>query len=194
MEFVEVNSDIKLTRALRQNSQLCPPRSLWGWEKEMILYTPADFQELSRDPLVVSMLTSIWVTQPIFLRPQLWCKLPMKSVFPWGSLKCTLNLRDYIFSSVIANVTSRMFGQRKPNDKLRLFFDLRIYSLFRTVSKHWSPSQHLVRYNETFRRNFTAILCNFECTQVYACLQMNDESSVWVLNFIFASRTFVYPW
>ena len=87
---------------------------------------------------------------------------------------------------------SPMFGQRKPNGKLRLLVDLRkINSLIADdytndnypISTVYDAAQHLAG---------KSLFCKLDCSSAYHCLQMADQRSLEMLAFNFASRTFAY--
>ena len=87
---------------------------------------------------------------------------------------------------------SPIFAQRKPNGKLRLLVDLRkINSL---IADDYTNSNHPVSTLSDAAQHLAgkSLFCKLDCSQAYHCLHMADQSSVEMLAFNFASRTFAY--
>ena len=101
-------------------------------------------------------------------------------------------MHKYVFITVLpfSKYASPIFAQRKPIGKLRLLVALRkISSLIADdytnnnypVSTLSDAAQHLAE---------KSLFCKLDCSQAYHCLQMEDQRSVEMLAFNFASRTF----
>ena len=120
------------------------------------------------------------------------------------SLPAPINLKDKILVELallhrygiitilpFSKYVSPIFGQRKPNGKLRLLVDLRKintliaddYITNHPVSTLTDPAQHKAGKN---------LFCKLDCSHAYHCLQMADQQSIELLAFNFASRTFAY--
>ena len=87
---------------------------------------------------------------------------------------------------------SSIFAQRKPNGKLRLLVDLRkINSL---IADDYTNNNHPVSTLSDAAQHLAekSLFCKLDCSQAYHCLQFADHSSVKMLAFNFASRTFNY--
>ena len=85
-----------------------------------------------------------------------------------------------------------IFAQRKPNGKLRLLVDLRKINAL--IADNYINNNHPVSTLSDAAQHLAGkkLFCKFDCSQAYHCLQMADQSSVELLAFNFASRTFAY--
>ena len=87
---------------------------------------------------------------------------------------------------------SPIFGQGKPNGKVRLFVDLRkIKSL---IADDYTKNNHPVSTLSDAAQHLAgkSLFCKGDCSQAYPCLQMTDQRSVEMLTFHFASGTFAH--
>ena len=85
-----------------------------------------------------------------------------------------------------------IFAKRKPNGKIRLLVNLRkINSL---IAHDYTKNNHPVSTQSNAAQHLAgkSLFCKLDCCQAYDCLQMAEQSSVEMLAFIFASRTFAY--
>ena len=121
------------------------------------------------------------------------------------SLPAPVNLKDDILVELallhkyriitilpFSKYANPIFAQRKPNGKLRLLVDLRKIDTFiaddyinnnHPVSTLTDAAQHMAGKN---------LFCKLDCSQAYHCLQTDDQQSIELLAFNFASRTFAY--
>ena len=85
---------------------------------------------------------------------------------------------------------SPIFARRKPNGKLRLPVDLRKINTL--IAGDYTYKNHLVSTLLDAAQDLAgkSFFCKLDCSQAYHCLQMADQSSVEMLAFNFASRTF----
>ena len=87
---------------------------------------------------------------------------------------------------------SPIFAQRKPNGKLRLLVDLRKINTL--TEDDYTNNNHPVSTLSDAAQHLAgkSLCCKLDCSRTYHCLQMVDQSSVEMLAFDFASRTFAY--
>ena len=87
---------------------------------------------------------------------------------------------------------SPIFAQKKPNGKLRLLVDLR--KINNLISDDYINNNHPVSTLTDAAQHMAGkkLFCKLDCSQAYHCLPMADQSSVEMLAFNFASRTFAY--
>ena len=87
---------------------------------------------------------------------------------------------------------SPIFGQRKPNGKLRLLVDLRKFNSL--IADDYTNNNHPVSTLSDAAQHLAgkSLFCKPDCSQANHCLQMADQRSVEMLAFNFASRTFAY--
>ena len=87
---------------------------------------------------------------------------------------------------------SPIFAQKKPNGKLRLLVDPR--KINNLISDDYINNNHPVS-TLTDAAHYMAgkqLFCKLDCSQAYHWLQMADQSSIEMLAFNFASRSFAY--
>ena len=84
---------------------------------------------------------------------------------------------------------SSIFGQKKPNGKLRLLVDLR--KINNLISDDYINNSHPVSTLTDAAQHMTVkqLFCKLDCSQAYHCLQMADQRSIDMLAFNCASRT-----
>ena len=87
---------------------------------------------------------------------------------------------------------SPIFAQRKPNGKLRLLVDLKKINTL--IADDYTNNNHPVSTLSDAGQHLAgkSLFCKLDCSQAYHCLQMADQSSVKMLAFNFASKTFAY--
>ena len=87
---------------------------------------------------------------------------------------------------------SRIFAQRKRNEKLRLPVGLRKISCL--IRDDYTNKNHPVSILSDAAQRLAgkSLFCKLDCSQAYHCLQMADERSVEMLAFSFASRALAY--
>ena len=87
---------------------------------------------------------------------------------------------------------SPIFAQKKPNGKLRLLVDLR--KLNNLISDDYININHPVSILVDATQHLAGkkLFCKLDCSQAYHCLPMDDQRSIEMLAFNFASRTFAY--
>ena len=87
---------------------------------------------------------------------------------------------------------SPIFAQKKPNGKLRLLVDLR--KINNLISDDYINNNHPVSTLTDAAQHMAGkkLFCKLDCSQAYHCLQMEDQRSIEMLAFNFASRTFAY--
>ena len=87
---------------------------------------------------------------------------------------------------------SPIFAQRKPNGKLRLLVDLRKINIM--TADDYTEKNHPVRILSDAAQHVAgkSLLCKFDCSQYYHCLQMADQRSVDMLAFSFISSISAY--
>ena len=85
---------------------------------------------------------------------------------------------------------SPIFGQRKPNGKLRLLVDLRKINTL--IADDYINNNHPVSTLSDVAQYLArkSLVCKLDCSQDYHCLQLADQRSVEMLAFNFASRIF----
>ena len=87
---------------------------------------------------------------------------------------------------------SPIFAQRKPNGKLGLLVDLRKINTL--IADDYTNNNHPVSTLSDAAQQLAgkSLVCKLDCSQAYHCLQMQDQRSVEMHAFNFASRTFAY--
>ena len=87
---------------------------------------------------------------------------------------------------------SPISAQRKPNEKLRLFVDLRKINTL--IVHDYGNNNHPVSTLSDAAQHLAgkSLLCKLDCSQAYHCLQMADQRSVETLEFNFAGGIFAY--
>ena len=83
-----------------------------------------------------------------------------------------------------------IFAQRKPNGKLRLLVDLRKINTL--IADDYTKNNHPVSSLSDAAQHLAgkSLFSKLDCSQSYHSLQMEDQRSVEMLAFNFASRTF----
>ena len=121
------------------------------------------------------------------------------------SLACPINLKEdltvelalmhyfgIITTLPFSKYASPIFAQRKPNGRLRLLVDLR--KINNLISDDYINNNHPVSTLTDAAQHLAGkkLFCKLDCSQAYHVLQMADQTSVQLLAFNFASRTFAY--
>ena len=117
---------------------------------------------------------------PIHLRDEILVELALMQKY--GSLTLLPN----------SKYSSPIFAQIKPSVKLRILFDIRrVNHLLRNdYSNKTFPISNMTDAVHHFAGK--TLFTKSDCSQVYHCVQMADPSSVQLLSFNFASRTYAY--
>ena len=88
--------------------------------------------------------------------------------------------------------SSKIVNQIFANGKLRLLVDLRKINAL--ISDDYINNNHSVSTLSDAAQHLAGkkLFCKLDCSQAYHCLQMEDQRSIKMLAFNFASRTFAY--
>ena len=117
---------------------------------------------------------------PIHLRDELHVELALMHYY---GLITTLSQSKY---------SSPLFAPRKESGKLRILIDLRrVNHLLKTDYQNAIfPNSNMA--DDTSHFAGKSLFTKRDCSQAYHCVQMADETSVQLLAFNFASRTYAY--
>ena len=98
-----------------------------------------------------------------------------------------------IFTTItFGKKASLIFALREPNGKLRLLIDLRKINTL--IADDYIINNHPVSTLTDAARHMAGknLFCKLDFSQVYHCLQIDDQQSIKFLAFNFANRTFAY--